>query len=105
MNDDFDAWMMKHLDEAHEGRRELEEGFAKLCLDACAKVPKKGDRVVVAIGFLGMGHLWVRSEGLVLEAGDTSYKVQILDYKPFGAPLGSHVCWVHQALITDVLGG
>lgn len=77
---------------------ELGVAFSKLLADPTSKVPQQGDRVVVAIGLLSMGHLWVRGEGVVLECGETSYKVQ-LDKDECSRPI-----WVHQALIVEVLG-
>jgi hypothetical protein len=62
--------------------------------------PSVGDRVVVAAGLLGMGHPWVRVEGVVVECASTSYKVEF----PSREYNGSVPCeWVHQSLITDVL--
>lgn len=59
--------------------------------------PKKGDRVVVAIGLLSRGHLWTKAECRVLEVGDSSIKVECKDsYHDWQE-------WIHPALITDIL--
>lgn len=93
--DMFDPFGFKDIERS---KREKECEFEKLALDPCAKRPKDGDRVVVAVGLIGYGFNWVRQECVVLESGDTSFKVQWKQYS------NTHVEWVHQNLITDVIG-
>ena len=79
----------------------LEKVREELRLDACTDPIEVGSRVLVAGYLLGMGHQWVRIEGVVLECSSTSYKVRLgLDGR--GENRGKTL-WVHQDLITDVL--
>lgn len=100
MNED---WMAKHFDNMDKEHQQRDDEFRRLCADPCMTPAVKGDRVVVAAGFLGMGFLWERAEAEVMEVGDTSIKVRMVDYQPFGAPKGSLCKWIHPSLITDVL--
>lgn len=104
-DDDFD--FSKELMGAFKDCRRREEEFKRLLVEpsTSTRVPDIGDRVVVAAGFVGLGHLWVREEAVVEEKGDTSYKVRFVNFKPYnGGDRGSYVMWIHPALITDVLG-
>lgn len=93
MDDDFRIdW-----DSINREREAKDEAFRKLLCEPTPTVAEVGDRVVFAGGLIGFGHNWVRLEGVVLEKGDTSYKVQFED-------LGrTHIEWIHPALVTDVL--
>lgn len=84
------------MDEIYDHQRREREELLKLRAEPCLTPIVVGDRVLVASGLLGMGHLWIRREGTVLECAATAYKVDL------GKACGIH--WVHQDLITDVLG-
>lgn len=92
------------FENAEKEREEIKKEFEKLQADPCLKTPQKYDRVLFACGLLGMGFHWVRKEAIVVECGETSYKLLyprnplLLKDEPFATE------WVHQALITDVLG-
>lgn len=101
MSDEMD-WL-KYFDGVHEGHRKQEAEFMRLAAEPCMKRPNKGDRVLVAVGFLGMGFLWVRREGLVIECGDTSFHVELEHQYDFEQSKPKRRVWVHQALITEVL--
>lgn len=103
MDDPFDGWH-ERMQRAEDYADRMRDEFCKLAIEPCTAIPKVGDRVLVAAGLLGMGHLWVREECEVLACGDTSYKVRFLNYKPVFEPVGSKTEWVHQALITDAVG-
>lgn len=94
--------MFEYFRDINRHHESQDEDFRKLLVEPSAKTPSLGDHVIVATGFLGMGFNWIREEAVVLECGDTSYKVQFTDCKHIvdGTPT---VKWVHQALITDVL--
>lgn len=96
-------WVERMFDDIDDEHKKMDNEFRRLCAEPTQTVPTVGDRVVVACGFLGMGHLWERSEGLVEEVGDTSVRVRFVEYKPYGEPKGSLVKWVNPNLITDVL--
>lgn len=103
-NEDFFDKMFDRLDNAFKAGDEMSAAFAKLCLgDATRKIPKLNDLVIVAAGFVGLGHIWVRLEAEIVEIGESSYKVRFLDYTPYRGTKGSHEVWIHPALITDVL--
>lgn len=93
----------KHFENIDEYHKNLDGEFKRLCAEPCMKVPKPGDVAIVAAGFLGMGHLWVREECEVLAVGDTSVKVRFKDYLPYGGERGSKMIWIHPSLITDVV--
>lgn len=76
-----------------------ESEFLRLAAEPCQKTPVVGDRVLVAVGLLGMGHPWVRMEGVVLEVGDTACFVRLKDRML----QKEEEEWVHNTLITDVL--
>lgn len=78
---------------------EYSREFARLQTDPCCQIPKVGDRVVVAVGLLGLGHLYIREECEVLECGATTYKIQHSGRDEYE----NWVKWVHQALIIEVL--
>jgi hypothetical protein len=103
MNDDDNPELWKSIEEdfrnAYKERRKMDQEFERLLVEPCQEIPQVGDRVIVASGFLGMGHLWVRHEALVLEVAQTSYKVRFLDYRGFRDRIVE--MWVHPALITD----
>ena len=90
---------MERIDRIHA---ELRDEFTKLCIEPSAKRPNIGDRVIVAVGLLQMGHLWIREEATVLEVADTSFHIEFKDKVVYGTNEPRRV-WVHQALITDVL--
>ena len=88
--------------EASRYRKQLDEQIEKLRTDQPCRVPNVGDRVVVAGGPLGLGHGWIRYEGVVTEVASTAYKVRLVDYAPTdGKPWER---WVVPEIITDVLG-
>lgn len=89
-------------DDINDYHRKLDSEFAKLINEPSARVPQVGDKVLVAVGLLGMGYLWVRLEAEVIETADTSYKVRFTDRKKWGSDELQEE-WVHQALITDVV--
>jgi hypothetical protein len=91
----------KSMDRADRYHRKLESDMDKLRAEPCLKFPKVGDRVIVAAGLLGMGHEWIRREAIVLECGDTNYKVQFTDYFLPGNKMV--IEWIAGILITDVL--
>ncbi len=84
-------------------RDKLDSEFARLAAEPCSKVPQVGDRVLIAAGLVGKGHLWIRLEAVVLECADTAYYVKYKKYKLY-RDTDTHEEWVHQAVITDVLG-
>lgn len=90
-------------EDMREYHRKIDNEFHKLCCEPSQKIPKLGQRVIVAAGLLGMGHLWIREEAIVEEVGEVSIKVRFTNYKPFNGERGSHELWIHPALITDVL--
>ena len=103
MNDDFDMqefeMRMKHINKHHD---QLDQEFGKLYLNMPDKLPRLNDRVVVATGLIGMGHIWVRKEAVVIECGNTSYKVRFTDEIDYATRKPKEV-WINQTLITDVL--
>lgn len=101
MSENYDFW--EHMEKLDDMNIKKDEEFRRLCADPSSKVPEKGDRVIVATGFLAMGPLWAREECEVMEVGETSIKVRFLEYQPFGGEKGSLVKWIHPALVTDVL--
>ena len=96
---DFDAYdnMMRRIDKHHD---EMDAEFQKLICEPCSIVPEKGDTVVVAAGLIGMGHLWIRKAGTIIECGDTSY---LVGWHGFIGKYSDKETWVNQALITDVI--
>lgn len=80
---------------ADERAEQMAEEFKRLAVDPCSEIPEVGDKAIVALGLLGMGHLWMREEAEVLEVASTSYHVRIRGRS------GTH--WIHQALVTDVI--
>jgi hypothetical protein len=99
VEDEGIADMYKHFLNIDEEKQE----FRRLCAEPCMKTPNPGDRVIVAAGFVGLGHPWIREEAECLEVGDTSVHVRFVDYHPYRGEKGSLHKWVHHALITDVL--
>lgn len=87
----------EYFNEMNRNRREMHDEFTKLCLDPSAVRPNVGDRVVVAIGLIGYGFNWIRQECVVIEEGETSFKVR---WQQHG---NTHVEWINPNLITDVL--
>lgn len=83
-----------------KSKQDKEEMFRRLCAEPCMKVPKPGDRVIIAAGLLGRGFLWVRTEAEVLQVADTSVKVR---FKSSFSQTPDVEEWIHPALITDVL--
>lgn len=86
--------------EIREGHKKMEDEFRRLYAEPSTRVPVVGDRVIVAVGFLGRGHLWMRRECKVLEVGDTSVHVEIPDR--YGSDKVDRE-WIHPALVTDVI--
>jgi hypothetical protein len=87
------------LDRRHE---KMNQEFMRLCCEPCGRVPAAGDRVLVAGGLIGKGHMWARLEATVVEVADTACKVRFLDR--ISVQYGVEDTWVHNALITDVMG-
>lgn len=102
--DEFMQNMYKHFLNIDDEKRREDDEFRRLCAEPCMKVPKPGDRVIVAAGFIGMGHPWVREEAECLEVGDTSVHVRFVDYTPYRGEKGSMKKWINSSLITDVIG-
>lgn len=98
----MDDWFSRMMDRADKHHEQMDAEFCRLAVEPSAKRPGIGDRVLLAVGLLNMGHLWMREEATVLECGDTSFRVQFRDRKEYStnAPMER---WVHQAIITDVL--
>ena len=94
----FDTGFFDRLDKDKE---KMDAEYARL--EPCLIVPKVGDRVLVACGFLGMGFLYVREEAVVEECASTSYYVRFVNYESCRAERGEYRMWIHQSLITDVL--
>ncbi|RJQ30350.1 hypothetical protein C4565_00770 [Candidatus Parcubacteria bacterium] len=99
----FEDNFYEHMNNIDRYHHKQDEEFKRLCAEPCMKIPKPGDRVIVASGFLGMGLLWNRKEAEVLEVGETSVHVRFIDYYLVGEGKGKHKKWIHPALITDVL--
>lgn len=95
--DEWVAEFYKHMNRIDDKHDALKEEFRKLLVEPCQKIPKPGDKVVVAGGLLSMGHPWIRIEAEVTDVADTSVKVRI-DRKVY-----IYHEWIHPALITDVL--
>ncbi len=93
----------RYFENLEKEQQRMRAEFERLRSDPPAKIPQIGDRVIVATGFLAMGHLWARMEAEVMDVGDTSVKVRLIDYQPYQQPIGSYSTWIHPALITDVL--
>lgn len=84
---------------------ELSESFIKLCAEMSSKTPCFGDRVLVSAGHIGFGHYWERIEMCVVECADTSYRCKFKEgSEDHGEECYPDGMWIHQALITDVLG-
>ena len=98
-----DDWLARHFDNMDKSHNQTDAEFRRLCAEPSSVPASKGDRVVVAAGFVGLGHLWVREEAEVMECGDTSVKVRFIHYTPYNRAKGTLEMWVHPALITDVL--
>jgi hypothetical protein len=71
--------------------------FERLAQDS-PDLPIPGDRVILHAGLLNRGHMWIRIEGVCLEIGEQTAKVE------FDHHGRNHVEWVHPAVITDNLG-
>ena len=99
--------LAKHFRNIDERNLTKDEYFQRLQAQAVQHAPCAGDRVVVACGLVGWGHLWNRAEAVVLEVGDVSVYVRFTDHTmqwSVGDQRGKQVeKWVHPALITDVL--
>lgn len=91
-----------NFDVADEFCRRQYNEFEKLLNEPSCNAPSVNSRVLVAAGLLGMGFPWIREEAVVLECGDTSYKVKFINYR--FSRNEDIIMWVHQTLITDVLG-
>lgn len=96
-------WFEKHFEHIDRKHEQMDAEFKRLLCEPSSRTPEAGDRVIVAGGFLNMGHLWMRYEAVVEEVGETSVKVRFTDYKMYNVPLGEYRMWVHPALITDVI--
>ena len=83
-----------------EHRNNMEEEYRRLLGDPCLKQPRVGDRVIVAAGLLGRGHLWVRLEAVVLEVASSAYRVRFSGRAYNGK---EEEDWVVHGLITDVI--
>ncbi len=81
----------------HERQR---NEYARLRGGGIVKDVIVGDRVIVAVGLLGRGFTWIRTECKVLEVNDTSCLVRHTDkdYKH-----NNWEEWIDRYLITDVL--
>ena len=95
-------WVERMMDRADKHHAQMDAEFCRLAVEPSAKRPGVGDRVLVAVGLLNMGHLWIREEGTVLECGDTSFLVRLANRTHIITGVPTEV-WAHQALITDVL--
>ena len=99
----FDDWareLSRSMRQADNHRTRLYAEFGKLIAEPCMKVSSIGDRVIVATGLLGKGHIWARTECTVIETGDTSVKVRFTgDYINRDDEM-----WIHPLLITDNIG-
>ena len=84
--------------------KSLDSEFEKLCVEPCATTPQVGDRVLIAVGLLGMGHLWIREEAIVFECANTAYRVRFAHREDYETKQTLEM-WVHQSLVTDVIGG
>lgn len=83
---------------------EKREYYEKLRVEPCLVPIKVGSRVLVATGLLDFGGFgWVRTEGVVEEIADTAYRVRFVELQD-KRDTEPWVEWVHQDLITDVLG-
>lgn len=88
------------FDGIHKAHEQKKAEFDKLVADQSMILPNVGDRVVVAAGPLSRGFEWIRLEAVVLEVGQSSYKVRFTKDRFDGTPDEE---WVHPALITDVI--
>ena len=93
--------LYKHWNNVDRHHDRMDDEFRRLYAEPCMKPANPGDRVVVAIGFLGMGHLWVRAEAIVLEVGGGSVKVRFTNRNDYYTKEPMEL-WVHPALIVDV---
>lgn len=87
---------INRIDKKHD---KMYEEVNRLMADPPKEMPIVGDRVIVAIGLLSRGHLWLKAEAVVKEVGENSVKVecdQYQDKQPWTE-------WIHPALITDNL--
>jgi hypothetical protein len=84
---------------ADRHRDQQAQEFLKMLDDCCEERPSPGDRVVFAAGLVGHGFPWVRLEGVVLEVGQSSYKVEWVGR----ITNDTYTKWLHPALVTDVL--
>jgi len=90
----------KRIQQEHELKyREYE----RLCADA-PKLVKAGDRVIVAVGFLGHGFHWIRQECEVVDVKGCNVKIQWPMDKLFRDNGETHwVYWIPLSLVTAVL--
>ncbi len=101
-NNDDPFGIKDMFEDIRKNHNTMDNEFRKLAIEPTMVVPEVGDTVIIAAGLLGMGHVWVRKEAVVLMAGDTSYKVEFVDDKhPMTGK--NYVKWVVQTLITDVI--
>ena len=102
-NNNDDPFGIKDMfEDIRKNHNAMDDEFRKLAIEPTMVIPEVGDTVIIAAGLLGMGHVWVRKEGVVLMAGDTSYKVEFVDEKDYVTG-ENKVKWVVQTLITDVI--
>lgn len=79
-------------------QNEREEAFRKLQAEP-PKLIKKGDKVLIAAGLLGMGFLWIREEAVIIDVQESAVKAKFKDYWP-GQP---NEKWIDPILVTDIL--
>jgi hypothetical protein len=87
----------KKIDDDH---KKMDNEIKRLMAEPPKETPKIGDRVIVAVGLLNRGHLWIREEAKVIEVAEHSVKIECQQYK-HSDPWQE---WIHPALITDNLG-
>jgi hypothetical protein len=93
----FDS-LFEHFNHMDEYHAKVDGEFMRIAAEPCMETAKVGDRVLVAGGLIGRGHLWVRIECEVVAVADTAIKVKSI------GDIHKWSQWVHNTIVTDVLG-
>ena len=89
--------MFNYFNGVNESHRKMGEEYNRLVAERIPPVVRVGDRVIVAVGLISRGHLWVRRVCTVLEVAENSCHVRCDQaYQGWDE-------WIDNNLITDVL--
>ncbi len=99
MDDNIFDTIREQFQNTQRRREQMDDYLSKMQSEPCCQVPEVGDSVIVAVGLINRGHLWMREECEVTGVTGTCIRVKSVGTNVYKA----WEEWIDPILVLDVI--